>query len=95
MSKLVIFYPDGTKSELERSKLVFADLYQIIGCRVVQRVACRYEGKAYDLWVNEEGGMTSDPVNPQLNQMVEAYFDRPCQQFVGIGVIFVKTKKGA
>jgi hypothetical protein len=49
----------------------FKDIYAYIGCNTIEITGARLNDKDYDLYINEEGRMTN---NPMLNQKATEYF---------------------
>lgn len=90
---LHVVFPNGEITHVEVNKLSISDLYQLIGCNCVERTKVQYEGRARDCYLDEEGWTKRNFANPKIKEFAEAYWKRPCQEFAGIGVIWVPTPR--
>lgn len=90
---LHIVYPNGVIGRRDVPKLEIKDLYEIIGCDCVERTKVQYEGRARDCYLDEEGLLRGKTLNPKVRELSEAYWKRPCQEFAGVGVIWVPTPR--
>lgn len=91
MGKLIAIKPDGTTEEVESKKLDLEATKKLIGngCEIVERVKVRFEGRVRDCWLDEEGWCKPNVANRHVKRMAEEYFGRDCQEFGGVGVIWV------
>jgi hypothetical protein len=84
---LVVIHPDGTKEQILHTGDLLRKLYEIIGTDCVTRTEVKYEGKKRYVWLSDNGFAERKPLNPHIRPLAEAYWGRPCQEFVGIGVV--------
>lgn len=92
---LHIVHPSGEVTQREVPKLSISDLYEVIGCNCVERTKVMYEGRVRDCYLDEEGLLKPGlAMNDKVRELSEAYWKRPCQDFAGIGVIWVPTPRG-
>lgn len=89
MGTMVLITPDGSESYHEAKKLDIHKVYELIGCNIVERVKVRYDGKIRDCYLDEEGLYRQGQSNPRVRQLAEAYYGRPCQTFMGAGVVWI------
>lgn len=93
--RLVVIHPDGRKEEgifhITAGYPLLKHLYALIGTDCVTRTEIKYEGKKRYIWLSDNGFAEGKPLNPYIRPLAEAYWNRPCQDFVGIGVIEIPT----
>lgn len=94
MSTIVVIKPNGEVINLPAdTKLDLRLMYLALGCRTVERIKVRWEGRVRDCYVDEEGLLTRRPFNPKLKELAEAYYGAPCQEFAGSGAIWIPTPR--
>jgi hypothetical protein len=89
---LVVISPEGQVTEVPVKKLDISEIQAAVS-GYVERIKVRYEGKVRDCYLNEEGLLRGMPYNPKIRELAEAYYGRPCQDFAGVGVIWVPTPR--
>ena len=91
MGTMIVIRPDGSTEEHESKKLDLPSIRKLIGngCSVVERTKVRYAGKVRDCWLDEEGWTKPNLRNPFVKAMAEEYWNKQCQEFAGIGVVWV------
>lgn len=90
MGRLIAVHPDGKHVEYPSKKADYEKLSGLVG-GYIERIKVRYEGKVRDCYLNEEGLLNRLPWNPKVKEYAEAYYNRPCQQFAGVGVIWIPS----
>jgi hypothetical protein len=92
---LVIIQPDGTKTE-QRWEKSGPPNWETLSAAVggyIERIRVKYNGRARDCYVNEEGILKRLPANSEIRQLAADYYAQgstySIQQFHGPGAIWV------
>lgn len=93
MGQLVVIHPSGKEEVVQAEKLDLDKVRELIGCKWLERTKVRYNFKVRDCWLDEEGWLKPNTANPKVRALAEEYWKRPCQEFAGIGVVWVPTPR--
>ena len=92
MSKYIIIRANGEQETIESDdrQADFEKMKKEIGCRTIERVQVKYEGKRVHAHLDEEGWLKPNArANEAFKQIVQASSKFPVQDFAGTAIIFM------